>query len=850
MGEWIRRIGYVLRRSRRERELADEMEFHREMAERHGGVSFGNNLRLREESRDAWGWVWIDRLLQDVRYAFRKIRRAPGFSLAAILMLALGIGINVAAFGFFDLMVLRPLDVRDPHTLLRFHRRAGAQFAYAVPYAEMSFFRQHARTLSAFIGTHPEKVAVEGGDRPIEAAFATENLFTELGGHTVLGRGFDPAVESAPDATPAVILSEPYWERRFGREPGVLGRTLRLNNKLATIIGVASREFAGLSMNAVDVWIPITQQPYFVANSQLLTDFSIGNSSVMMWGRLRPGATPAAAEQELKALAAELHREHPNEIWDQETLLSEPGAYATSMMRGTGRGTGSGKQSELYIVLGLISTLCVLILAVTCSNLGSLLLARGLARAREISIRVAVGAGSGRLLRQLFVESVVLALLGAFAGVLVGDVVLRWLMSTTGAPAWMRPTADWRVILFAGGMGLFSAVLFGLTPAWQVTRRKASSPLLRQCLIGAQVAGSCVLLIVSGLLVRALNHAATVDPGFDYRQAVNLDPALAGHGFDAGQSRTYLDALRGRLLGLPGVESVSLVQCPPLGRVSVQSGVTVDDGRSLSIQMNSVEPSFFSTMRIPLLQGRNLQRGETGVVVISESLAKAAWPKESALGKSVDIDGPHTVVGVSGNARMNRIQDSDAVEAYFPLKDADLPGVSMVIRASGSPEAVLKSVSQLARTIDPKVIPEVQMTKSLYQQKLQSAEYSAAAVSVLGGLSLVLACLGILGLVSFAVSQKAKEIGIRMALGARPAHVLSNVLWQLAVPVGVGLMLGVGAATAVSRILRGFLYGVSHLDGAAYAAALAVFAVTAALAALLPARRALKVDPLRVLRQD
>jgi predicted permease len=847
MNQLFRRLRYLLHRRRFDRELAGDLDFHREMAQR-TGAPLGNALQLREQARDAWGWTWIDRFSQDLRYAARMLRKSPGFTFAAVLMLAIGIGVNVAVFGFFDLLVLRPLHIRDPATLLRFHRRAPDNYAFALPYPEMAFFREHSRTLSAVLAMNTTKLAVEGEAKQIDVDFVTANFFTNLGATPLLGRLLDPVRDGSPGADPVVVLGQGFWQRHFGADPTVVGGPIRLNGKLATVVGVAAAEFSGLSLNATALWVPIAQQPYFAAGSHLLTDYS-GTSGVRMWGRLQPGVAPQAAEQELRSLAAELRKQHPDEIWEKEGLPSDPGGFAQSMIAGNRSGTGSEGKSELYPVIGMVAALGLLILAVACGNLGSLLLARGVAREREIAIRVAVGAGKGRLLRQLFTESLLLALLGSIAGVAVGYVVLRALMTATEIPVWLNPTPDWRVVAFALAAGFASALLFGLTPALQAARQRHRATIARQFLVGAQVAASCVLLIVAGLLGRALDHAISSNPGFEYQHVLSIDPGLALHGYSPARAQAYMDTLEGRLRALRGVRSVALTLGPPLGHRSEIAGLDID-GRAVRVQINRVDPQFFQTMQIPLLRGRNLMPGEPRAVIVSASLARGVWPSQDPLGKKFSLGEDYTIVGVAGAARLVKLEDSDSVEVYFPLAQADLPAASVLVRASAAPEDLARAVAATAKSVDPNTFPEVELMKTGFRQKLRGAEYSALTVSVLGSVADLLACLGIVGVVAYAVSQRTREIGIRMALGARPAHILSVVLRQFSRPVAAGLLVGVVAATALSRLLRGQLYGIGNLDPTAYLGAIGIFAVTVAVAALWPARRALRVDPMRALRHE
>ncbi len=845
MGELWRRLRYLLNRRQMDEELQNDMDFHREMAARAGGGQFGDTLRLREDSREAWGWMWMDRLGQDLRYAGRMLRKSPGFTLAAVLMLGIGIGVNVAAFSFFNLMVLSPLPVRDPFNLLRFHRHSPQAYAFALPYPEMTYLREHSRTLSAVLAENTTRIPMEGEPKPLNGHFVTANFFAELGAPMLMGRAFDPSGE---EREPVIVLLEGFWRRHFGGDFGAVGRVFLLNGKSVTVIGVASKAFSGLSMDKPDFWAPLERQPYLASGSTLLTSYE--SSGVTMFGRLRAGMNPTAAEEELRGLAAELRKTHPKDIWENETLPAEPGGYAKSLMIGNRSGTGREDRGELFPVVALIVSLCLLILAVACGNLGSLLLARGVAREREMSIRVSVGAGRARLVRQLFTESVVLGLLGAMAGVGLGSAVLRGLIVVSGSPEWLDASPDWRVVVFAVVAGFISAILFGLTPATQVVRQKHRSTRVRQVLVGAQVAASCVLLIVSGLLVRALEHATSMDPGFEFQRVIAIDPGLGTHGYSPARARAYLNTLRQRLGELPGVEAVAMTDTAPLGNHVSSAHVEVD-GRSTDILLNHVDENFLGAMKIRMVQGRGLARGDVNSIVIGQRMAARLWPGENPLGKYFSVDGADsTVVGIAASARLVKPEDSDLTELYAPAKEADLPSMGVVVRTAGSPRDVARAAVAIARSIDPEIFPAVDLLQDAYLRKLETARSGVMAVSLLGFTAQLLACLGIVGVVAYAVSQRVREIGIRMALGAKAVDIVVVVLRQFAWPVAMGLAAGVGGAAALSGLMRQALYGISNLDPVAYLAAILFFVVTVGLAALLPARRALRVDPMRALRQD
>lgn len=859
MKNLLRTLGYLLTRRRQAEELEIEMEFHREMMAREaggreGGVRFGNELQLREEAREAWGWMWVDRLGQDLRYAARMLRKSPGFTLVAVMLLALGIGVNLAAFGFFNLMTLRPLDVKDAETLVRLHRSSPGRYAFAVPYREVEFVSRNTRTLEAVMAVHGTRLSLEGVAVSIPVHFVTANFFQELGATPAIGRLLREPEDGRRDAEAVAVVSHGFWQSHFGGAGDVVGRELRLNGRRTRVVGVAREQFSGLSLEQPAVWIGMEKQPEFVAGSQLLTGYTGGSTEVKMYGRRKAGMK--VIEEEMRRILGELRREQPTAIWEGETLRVEAAGFVRGVASGNKSGTGPEPGDELLPMMGLVGALALLILVVACGNLGSLLLARSVAREREMRIRKNLGAGAARLVRQLFTESLVLGLLGSAAGMGLGWAVLRLLLQVSQAPVWMEATPDWRVALFGVGMGFAAAILFGLTPALQVARDKHRAPRVRQVLIAVQVAASCVLLVVSGLLVRALEQAVRTNPGFEYEQVVAVDANLPGYGYTPGAARVYFEQLKSRLRGGAGVEAMALVSSTPLGRRSEVLSMDMD-GRKANVHVQRVDEGFFETMQIRMLRGRGLAAGERNTLVVSEAMARAVWPGEEPLGKDLtmgtDPNGiavRYVVVGVAASVRTVALENSDAMEAYFAAQESDLPGMVLLVRTAGAPEGLVGYLQQTARGVDPQVFAEVETLKASFQRKVEGAEKSAVAVGVLGGLSLFLAAMGIVGLVGYSVSQRTKEIGVRLALGAGSGHVLGVVLQQFVGPVGVGLIVGMGGAVGVSRLLRQMLFGVDPLDPTAYAGALGVFVASITIAALVPAWRALRVEPMGALRLE
>ncbi|MBL0156794.1 MAG: ABC transporter permease [Bryobacterales bacterium] len=789
-------------------------------------------------------------MLQDLRFAARQLWKSPGFTISAVVMLAVGIGVNIAAFSFFNLMMLRTLPVRSPETLVRVHRSAPGKYWSDVPYPAIAFYRDHARTLTAVLALHYSKLTVDGDGGSAQAHFVSSNLMRELGGTARMGRVLDPALDERSGEL-VVVLGAGYWERQFGGDAGVVGRLIKLNGQVARIVGVASADFSGLTMQQPDLWLPIGQKPRYVTGSKILSDFSASDGSVDMWGRLAPGTSAAVAEQELQLLAAELRKQEPGSIWENERLITEPGGV---VQNAGGMTRASGPQQtfreKLLPVFALIGTLAFLILAVACGNLGSLLLARGSAREREMSIRISVGAGSGRLVRQLLTESALLAGIGTVAGVGLGWVVLRVLLVWTEAPAWVNLTPDWRVAGFATVAGFVAALLFGLAPAMQIARQRFAAMGMRQVLIGTQVASSCVLLVVSGLLVRALEKAVAADLGFEFEQVVAVDARLGSHGYAPAAAGVFLETLKERLRGTAGIEAVGLSATPPLG--GRRTTMTIErEGRSMIASLHAVDSGFFGTVKIQILRGRALERGDRDAVVVSDVVARFRWPGEDALGRELEMgDRRLTVLGVAADARLMAVEEGGGGDVYELYDERNATGMSVLVRASGPAEGLATHLREVVKGIDGQVVPEVSLLKGAYLRKVDSARRSAMAVSVMGGVALVLACLGIVGLVSFTISRRMKEIGIRIALGASPLQVVGPIAKRFAMPVGIGLGVGLMGAAGVSALLKSALHGVSHLDPVAYLGAVVVFLAAAVAAGVGPARRALQVDVAGVLRGD
>jgi predicted permease len=844
---WLQRL---LRNDRMEKELDTELRFHVESqiadkirggmtepeARRAARLEFGGLDQIKDDCRESRGTLWLASIVQDLRFGARILARSPGFSFTAILVLALGIGVSTLAFSLYNLLALQSIPVRDPSTLVGIQRRSPENVVPGVPYASIAYYRENAKSLSAVMATmSAAPMNLNHDEQRINPSFVTSNYFTELGAPAAVGRLFDPSREDSSGSAPVAVLSFRFWQRKFDSDPSIVGKTVYLAGKPATVIGVTSRAFANLGTEDPDVWLPLVQHPYFVEGSKPLSDPKF-DGMIIMWGRLAPGVTPSKAQQELLSLTDQLRELYPAVIWDHERIIVTDGAHFFSLQDGAP-------------VLAFVSLLVLLILAVACANLGGLLMARGVSRQREIRLRLDLGARRSRVFRQLLTESLLLGVLGSIAALPLSYIVLCFALAYANAPAWMSPLPDWRVLVFTVAMGVLAALFFGLLPTLQMVRRKKDRTLWHQFVVCAQVGASCVLLILAGLLVRATLHTIYTDPGFGYEHVLSFDPGLSEHGYTSSAAQAYLDQLQGRLRTVPGVASVSMAESAPLVNTNVMiTGFTIN-GRLIKTYPNWVGPEFFKTMSIPLLRGRYMRAGETHVVVLSESLARKRWPTEDPIGKEWNT-GKDIVVGIVGNTRAMELNNSDATEIYYPPSAESLPRMSVLIRTVGATDGLLPTIKQIAGSLDPKLFPTMIPLKAGFSKSIGQVEQVATIISLLGGIAIFLAVVGLLGLVTYAVSQRTKEIAVRLALGASRAEIFSAVLRRFAWPVLIGLVTGVAMTAGLSQIIRRGLYGISGLDPLSYLSATALLISILAAATLLPIRRAFQIDIARILHSD
>jgi predicted permease len=589
--------------------------------------------------------------------------------------------------------------------------------------------------------------------------------------------------------------------------------------------------------------MPLVRQPYVVDGSTLLNDW---NSALDLYGRLRPGVSPQASQDETLALAARLRERRPDHVWKGEYLDARPLLQYDS-------------NSEEFMIALTAGALVLLLLVAACANLGTLVLARGVTREREIRIRLALGAGRLRVVRQLFTESLLLATLSALCALLLSTVVLKAIQLQYDSTASLLP--DWPALAATFGAAMLSALVFGLQPAFRLASLVPRPGRASTIFLGAQVAVSCLLLVVSSQLVNGLQRLDATDPGFDYRHLVWVSPGLKAHGYTGPAAQAYLDLLRARTAAMPDVTATSQVWLGPWGNLHMRSNWM---GRQYA--GNHVDPQFLDTMGMRLVRGRNFRQGEEGVAVISEAMARVLWPDpdsnpdsnpdshHDALGKSFPWD-PHgpTVIGVVRNASTTAVGNLQPLEFYVPPSPSDAPDSVLLMRVSGRPHDFVRRFQDAARALDDRLQPTVHVVTDAYDQEVERASAALAVIAGLGIVASLLSVIGLAGLAGYTVAQRTREIGLRIALGARAGHVVRALLAPMSRPIAIGVVCGALGGSAVASILRSGMPAMSGLnvfDPLPYVMAMVLFAAVVALSILAPGRRAIRIDASRALQHE
>jgi putative ABC transport system permease protein len=839
---------------------------------------FGNVTRIKEDAREVWSIVWVEQLLEDIRFGLRMLRKNPGFTSIAVLTLALGIGANTAIFSVVNAVLFQPLPVKNLSELVDVYTTtAGDLINYApLAYPDYKDFRDQTTTLDGLAAFAPNFIALErdGETSMVAVEIASENYFQLLGVKPFLGQPFDASQNQSSDGYPVAVLSYSTWQRRFGADPGIVGKTLVANGNVLTIIGVAPEKFHGLLRGlAPGLWIPLSMDSSLHLGDPI---DDRGSQWLFATGRLKPHVSVQQAQAELSRVATQLMQQYPKSNKGRTV-----GLLAASKVKSIPDADGA-IYATAYVLLGFVG----LVLLIACANIAGLLLARASVRRREITLRLALGAGRGRVIRQLLTESLLLAILGGTTALFLTAFLNKILTGALQQIALPIPVefdlglaVDVRVFVFTLAVVTAATLLFGLVPAWKTSRISLTSALKEDAgavtggrarhralgvLVIGQVAISLLLLICAGLTLRTLLNSFRVDPGFTSTgvATASVFPSLAG--YDPPKAVAAYRRLTDRIRALPGVQSVSFADRLPLTLV-MQIGACAPQGKDigpieqwLHLDRASVGPDYFSTMGIPILAGRQFTDTDTAtsprVVVVNQTLAKQFWPGKDPIGRKVRFgtdDVYYEVAGVARDGNYRLLGESPRPFVYRSVQQAESPDLILLARVTGNPRPIYAAIREELRQIDPKIpVMKFESLEDKTRIALLPSRACAAVFGLLGLIGLILVSVGLYGVISYTASQRTHEIGIRMALGAKPFQVLLLVLRQGLMLTFIGIAIGLAAALAATRVLSVMLYGISPTDPLTFASIVASLIFVALAACWIPARCAMRVDPMIALRYE
>lgn len=819
-------------------------------------------------------------LLQDVRYAVRLLFKSPAHTAAAALSLALGIGANTTIFSVVNSVFLHPLSVAEPASLVSVFttdvRNTGGFNDYLpTSYPNFEDYRDHNEVFSALVAHQgvPLSLALGGEAEQVAGEIVSGNYFSVLGVVPARGRGFRPEEDRPGNLSPVAVVADGLWKRRFGANPNVVGQTIRLNRRPFTVVGVAPEGFKGTNaFGAPDVWVPMA------VHEELLSGFFAENFTSRrallfnVLGRLKPGVSLQRAAVQMKTIGSRLEQEYP---------IPNKGRNVTLVLL-TEATINPGFRGNAVLGGAMLMAVVALVLLIACANVANLLLARALARQKEIAIRLSLGAGRIRLFRQLLTESLVLALLSGGLGLLLAfwGRHLLWSARPPFVPAdALDLSFDARVLTFTAVVSLVTGILFGLVPALQASRPdlvvqlkdRTSLPTganrwmsARNLFVALQVALSLIALVAGGLFLKSLANAQRIDPGFDVARVFIIRFDLGSQGYDEPRGREFHRQVLERVRALPGVQAAAVTDSIPLfggglARSVFPEGRDASDPKNgILVQLAAVSVEYFKTMGIPRLRGRDFtvadDAGAPKVVIINEEAARRFWPNEDPVGKRFRFFGDEAlneVVGVARNSKVNFIGEPPTPFIYTPLLQTYAPATVLTVRTSGAPSALVASVRGNVQPLDRQLpLLNVMTLADVFDQSLWPARVGAALLSIFGLLALVLAAIGIYGVTSYAVTQRTREMGVRLALGAPRSNVVRLVFGHAMALTAAGMVVGLAASLLVTPVVTSLLYGVSATDPVAFGGVLVVLASVAALACYVPAWRASRVDPVLALRHE
>jgi predicted permease len=872
-----RGLRVLTRRSIADREIDDELGHYLDeateafiarglspdAARRAARVEIGSTTAVRERVRDG-GWENVaGPLFADLRFASRMLRKSPVFTIVMVFVIALGVGAVTTIFSAMNALLLRPLPrVANPAALVALQpaRRDGTtveQGSYA-RYAHLRG-RSHALDGIAAWGRVALTIAVDGDGTSVLGNMVTGNYFDVLGVPPAIGRFFTPDEAGTPGSQPVVVVSHGFWISRLAGDASAIGRSVTINGLPFTIIGVAPETFHGIYTGLrTDAWVPITMQPQLRPRSNLTTA-----SWLWLFGRLRDDVDAGRAQHELSALTA---------AWVAEAGGSpRPDALvAIRVSRLTGLPNGEG--GPLLGFMSLLLGAAGLVLLIAGVNVAAMLSARHLARRREMAVRAALGAGRARLFSQLLTEILtlfVLGALGAFLVTVLATSALERLPLPDNIPVTLELSPDLRVLAFALGVSLATGLVFGLAPALQAARRDITSRLrddsmgggvrrtfMGRTLIAGQLALSLVLLVAAGLFLRALDRGQRITTGFDPAGIATATLQPESWGYDEPRARAFYARLRERIAALPGVTAVAYTGRLPLMMGSTPDEIAIDGSADVPVHYASVGVDYFPVLRLPLLQGRAFRDTDDSrgprVAIVNETLAQRVWPDGSAIGRTFRFrDTPTTVIAIARDAKYASLDESTPAFVYVPLAQVWQPTQALLVRTGADPAGLAGAIQQAALSIDP-LLPRPRVTTMSQATAIVLLPQRAAAIvtGVLGGVGLLLATVGLYGVMAFSASRRTREIGIRVALGAGRATVLHLMIREGMRLAAAGIIVGLAIAAAATRLIENWLFSLSPLDAPTFVGMAAIFAAVAFVASYLPARRAAAADPIAALRGD
>jgi len=884
------RMRALLRRDAVENELEDELRFHfdREVekflqagltpteARRRARLAVGGSEQIKEECREARGVHFLETLGQDIRYGLRMLRKSPGFTVVAILTLALGIGANTAIFTLLNAAILRLLPVPEAGRLVAvsqevrrlngpIHRNVHDDASF-VSYSEYQAYARDNGVFRGLLAYSPFTELDLGGVHPQEliGTLTSCNYFEVLEVHPALGRGFADSECAAPGAGAVVVLGDELWRSTFGANPSIIGKPIMLNRVPLVVIGIAPAGFSGTLPVAAAVWAPLTMQNALEHHRDRLADDYM--SWLAMIGRKKPGISDQEVAADLGVIASRFNRLQTGRI---TTVTIAPATLlATTSLR-----------SLLLVIVGLMMGAVGMVLLLACANVANLLLARAAGRRKEIAVRLALGAKRGRLIRQLLTESLLLAFLGGAAGSLLSiwssSALFQFAISHLPiAPVTFAISLapDFHVFLYAFALSVITAGLFGIAPALRASRldltlamkeegaesqtTSHSRGLLRHALVGTQVAICMILLLVTGLLLRGLRRAQTVDPGFRMENIEAVSFNLRAAGYTPANAAAFQRELVDRVRSVAGVDAVAQAFALPLGSdFSSINFSTPGKSEDYDVEYNYVSPNFFPLLGIPILQGRNFSESEAQsgahVVILTQSTARRFWPGGNPIGKQLRGDsGDWEVIGVAKDVQVATLAESGTMYLYHPAGPDSQLALHLMVHSTGDGGATANAIRAAAKEIDPDLLVTVAPLASNLEFWRKPSRVVSMLAGMLGGLALLLASVGISGMVAYVVSRRVREIGIRMALGAESRDVMGMILRQAMLPVAAGALIGTGLCACVSWIFSRLLFGVSPWDPVAFVCMPTLLMLVALVASYIPARRAMRVDPMVALRYE